>query len=448
MRVLILNPDVPFPPICGGQSRTYHLLRALAAHHDLTLVVFKRGLEDGPATPPFPLEVISVPWVRPELYRQMHEGSPLESDAAYRQLAYENDEPWFVSCYDSPTMEDVLKQMARRSFDLILIEHSFMGKFLPFLHPDVPKILNLHNVHTLMAWRSALEKSGSDRTDAEREFERTRSFERMVSKTCQLCLCCSEDDAEAARRFLNIERVRVIPNGVDTVYMRPNGSAVVPGYILFTGTMDYEPNVEAVRYFAGYILPLIRRQVPHATFHIAGAYPRPEVQALASEGSVFIHGSVADMRPHFHAASVVVVPLLHGGGTRLKILDAAACGKPIVSTPLGAEGLKFVDGRDLILADSASAFAHAVAGLLSDPRRRSELSQAARRAAGAYDWTRIGREFRHAVIGVARTHRNRRRRNNAVTPRFPPSQWAPINEDTAVHSGSDRVVPRPARQEG
>src|ERR1051326_6940154 len=109
MRVLILNPDFPFPRSWGEQSRPSPLLRPLAAPPALTLVVLKRGLEDGPAPPPFPLEVISVPWVRPELYRQMHEGSPLESDAAYRQLAYETHEPCFMSCADSPTMEDVLK---------------------------------------------------------------------------------------------------------------------------------------------------------------------------------------------------------------------------------------------------------------------------------------------------------------------------------------------------
>src|SRR5207302_3407106 len=136
------------------------------------------------------------------------------------------------------------------------------------------------------------------------------------------------------------------------------------------------------------ILPLIQREVLLATFHIAGANPAPEVRALASD-SVFIHGSVPDMRPYFYQASIVVVPLLHGGGTRLKILDAAACGKPIVSTPMGAEGLDFMDGRDLVLADSASGFAQAVVGLLSDPRRRSELSHAARRKAEGYDWLKI-----------------------------------------------------------
>src|SRR5437879_868829 len=183
--------------------------------------------------------------------------------------------------------------------------------------------------------------------------------------------------------------------------MTPAKASVTPGYLLFTGMMNYEPNVEAVRYFVGEILPLIRLEVPNATFHIAGANPSPEVKALASD-SVYIYGSVRDMRPYFHRASVVIVPLLHGGGTRLKILDAAACGKPIVSTSVGAEGLNFVDGRDVLLTDSAPTFAQAVVRLLSNPDRQAELSRCASRAAEAYDWSGIASEFCSVMIDMAK----------------------------------------------
>jgi glycosyltransferase involved in cell wall biosynthesis len=250
-----------------------------------------------------------------------------------------------------------------------------------------------------MAWRRAQQVSGSEKEDAAKEFERIQSFERMVSSACQLCLCCSEHDAKAARDFLNIEHLRLIPNGVDTTLMNAGEMPGTPGYLLFTGMMNYEPNVEAVRYFVGEILPLIRAEVPSATFHIAGANPSPEVKALAADG-VYIHGAVPDMRPYFHQASVVVVPLLQGGGTRLKILDAAACGKPIVSTSLGAEGLDFIDGRDLLLADSAPRFAQTVVSLLSNPGRRAELSRCARRAAGTYDWSAIRSEFCRVINDI------------------------------------------------
>src|SRR6266851_2301980 len=400
MRILVVNSEIPFPPITGAQSRTYHFLRRLSAEHDVTLVGFSWDSHNSPIICSLPVEVICVPWAPSEPYRDMHEGSPSVSQAAYRHLAYESAEPWFVSYYNSGTMERSLAELTSRSFDLILIEHSFMARFLPSLPSDVPKVLDMHNVHTLMAWRRAQEKSGSKKDDMVKEFERTQSFERTVCNACQLCLCCSDQDAEAARHFLNIEHLRVIPNGVDTAMMTPAKASVTPGYLLFTGMMNYEPNVEAVRYFVGEILPLIRAEVPNATFHIAGANPSPEVKALASD-SVYIYGSVPDMRPYFHRASVVIVPLLHGGGTRLKILDAAACGKPIVSTSVGAEGLNFVDGRDLLLADSAPRFAHTVVGLLSNPDRQAELSRWARRAAEAYDWSDIASEFCRVMTGIA-----------------------------------------------
>jgi glycosyltransferase involved in cell wall biosynthesis len=334
----------------------------------------------------------------------MYDGTPSVSQAAYRHLACESAEPWFVSYYNSAAMESFLAELMPRSFDLILIEHSFMARFLPFLRPDVPKVLDMHNVHTLMAWRRAQEKSGSEKDDAVKEFERTQSFERTVCSACQLCLCCSDQDAEAARRFLNIKHLKVIPNGVDTAVMTGGKAPVTPGYLLFTGMMNYEPNLEAVRYFVGEILPLIRAEVPYATFHIAGANPLPEVKALAAD-SVYIHSSVPDMRPYFHQASVVVVPLLHGGGTRLKILDAAACGKPIVSTSVGAEGLNFVDGRDILVADSPPRFAQAVVKLLSNPDRQADLSRSARRAAEAYDWSDVSSEFCSVMIGIAQGRR-------------------------------------------
>ena len=400
MRILVLNSEIPFPPITGAQLRTFNLLKALSAEHDLTLVGFSWDSSDAPTICPFPVEVIRVRWVRPEIYSKMHGDNSAASRAAYRYLACECSEPWFVSYYDSPAMAEVLWSLKPRSFDVILIEHSFMARFLPSMPPGVPKVLDMHNVHTLMAWRRVEEKSGPEKDDAMKEFERTRTFERMVCRSCQLCLCCSEQDAEAARSFLNIQHVKVIPNGVDTMVMASSDVPETPGFLLFTGMMNYEPNVEAVRYFVSDILPLIQAKWPQVSFHIAGANPPQDITALASD-RVFIHGFVPDMRPYFDQAAVVVVPLLHGGGTRLKILEAAACGKAIVSTPLGAEGLNFVDGRDLLLADSAGAFAQAVVELLSDPCRRHKFSKWSRRATESYEWSKIVAIFRGSVIDVA-----------------------------------------------
>src|SRR5262249_34722231 len=128
------------------------------------------------------------------------------------------------------------------------------------------------------------------------------------------------------------------------------------GQLLFTGSMNYWPNQEAVQYFTKDVLPLIRQAIPATTFHVVGTSPSDEVRRLACE-HVVVHGAVPDMRPYFRDAELVVVPLLSGGGTRLKILEAAASGKAIVSTSLGAEGLEFCPGRDLIIGDSPAELA-------------------------------------------------------------------------------------------
>jgi glycosyltransferase involved in cell wall biosynthesis len=159
-------------------------------------------------------------------------------------------------------------------------------------------------------------------------------------------------------------------------------------------------NADAACHFANDVLPLIARRLGQARFHIVGAAPPPEVTALASD-AVVVHGQVPDVRPHLLRADVVVVPIRGGGGTRLKVLEAAACGKAIVSTALGIEGLPFRDGHDVVVADSADAFAAAVINLVNDPGRADALGRAARSVASSYDWSAVGATFRHVLAEVA-----------------------------------------------
>ena len=387
MRILVVSPEIPFPPVGGGQLRTYHLVRALATRHDVTFVGFT--YDSTPESAPFPLQVVCVPWEWPDLYRQMYYGDAISSQRASERLANKIDEPWFVSCLQSPPMEETLRRVARDGFDLALIEHTNMARFLPALPRNTPKVLDLVDVHTLMAQRTAESKSGNEKVEASREADRTLRFERAVASQCTLCLTCSGLEAFAVRRWLGTENVLAIPNGVDTSFFAPTEDRPTSGYLLFTGRMDYEPNIESVQYFGTEMLPLIRREIPEAKLHIVGANPTAEVNRLISE-SVTVHGYVPDMRPYFRSAEVVVVPLLCGGGTRVKVLEAAASGKAIVSTPLGVEGLEFSHGEDLVVAQSGSDFAGAVIALARDQARRRQLGRRARQASLQYDWDTIG----------------------------------------------------------
>ena len=397
MRILVLAPDVPFPAVGGGLLRTFHLLRALAANHELTLVAFTW---DGDcARPPFPLRLITVPCDWPPLYQAMKYGEGASSRSAWEQLAKDPNEPWFVSCCQSTAMEETVAKVLGDGFDLILLEQSVMGRFLPLLPPDVPKVLDLHDVQSLIARRAAARAQEPEKEGAAWEADRTVRFETQVVSRCAGCITVSAAEAAAARELLGTERVDIVPNGVDTHFYVPDPGAGTPGHLLFTGLMNYEPNVEAVQFFTEEVLPLIRTAIPRAKLHIVGAKPAAEVSALASEG-VVVHGFVPDLRPYYRDADVVVVPLLQGGGTRLKILEAAASGKAIVSTSLGAEGLDFVPGRDLMIGDSPPEFAEAVTHLMRDRARRHELGLRAREASLQYDWDRIGSQFCRVVEGI------------------------------------------------
>jgi sugar transferase (PEP-CTERM/EpsH1 system associated) len=395
MRILVLSPLIPFPPIGGGPIRTFHLLRLLAPSHELTLVGFTFGDEAEPA--PFPVRTITVPWESPRRYREMLEGPADVAAAATEWLLESTPEPFLVSYFDSREMVETLRDVTRtESFDVILVETTQMARFLPYLPADTPKILDLWNVETLVADRIAATSDGEHSEVRRRDAEKMRRFERWAAQQCATCLVLSPDEALTLERLVDVRNVDVIPNGVDVEYFRPSGERDATGSIVYTGLMNYAPNVEAVQHFCSEILPLVHRRVPHAHFHVVGAKPAPEVQALSSE-RVTIHGFVPDVRPYLRDAEVFVVPLLHGGGIRNKILEAAASGRAVVSTTLGAEGLGLRAGEELLLADSPAEFADAVTSLLRDPLRREALERRARAAAERHRWERIGKALNDVV---------------------------------------------------
>jgi len=325
---------------------------------------------------------------------------PVRAAKAHRFLALESDEPWFSSVLDPRGMAEELARIVKERFDLILVEGTPLTKFLPALPWGVPRVLDLFDVHTLMAQRAAEEGTDAEPEALAREVERAMAWETSVLRSFNACLAVSEQEASFVREVLHGPDVHLVPNGVDTKYFTAGAGRPQSGAVLFTGRMSYEPNADAAVYFAQTILPLLKKQAPHAVFHVVGTNPPARLTDLAAE-DVVVYGRVDDVRPHHVNAEVVVVPVRKGGGTRLKVLEAAASGKAIVSTRLGAEGLDLVAGRDLIVADDSQDFANAVAGLLQDPGRRAELGAHARAAACRFDWISIGERFRKLIEKVA-----------------------------------------------
>jgi glycosyltransferase involved in cell wall biosynthesis len=259
----------------------------------------------------------------------------------------------------------------------------------------VPIVLFEHNVEYLI-WKrlSSIETSPLRRAILEVEWRKVRSRERAACRAVDLTITVSEADRQCLTALAPRARISAIPTGVDTSYFSPNGAPERPNRLVFTGSMDWHPNEDAMLHFIDAILPRIRRQVPDVSLAIVGRRPTDRLRSAAERAGALVTGTVDDVRPFVREASVYVVPLRAGGGTRLKIFEALAMAKPVVSTTVGAEGLALTDGREFVSADDPVAFGDAVIALLRDPARRHALGRAGRRLVERrYSWEQVAGQF-------------------------------------------------------
>jgi glycosyltransferase involved in cell wall biosynthesis len=216
----------------------------------------------------------------------------------------------------------------------------------------------------------------------------------------------SEAEAKWIRRHAPRVNVTLVPNGVDVDFFRPQPATSLAQNVVFTGSMDYPPNIDAVLWFADAILPIARNRLPQLRFVVAGRRPPPEIRALAARPGILITGEVEDIRPHLAEAFAMVVPLRSGGGTRLKILQAMAMSRPVISTTLGAEGLGVCPGEHLLIADKPELFADSIALLAHSSPSAQRIAEAGRRFALArYDWQQCLRgleDLYHTVLSGSR----------------------------------------------
>lgn len=253
--------------------------------------------------------------------------------------------------------------------------------------------VDFHNVDSEI-WRRMGESAASAarRALARWQAPRVERMERWILRRAAGASCVSERDARVLAGFGGARPV-VVPNGVDLARYAFREEPGREEVLFFVGDLTWPPNAEGIRWFCARVWPALRRLRPSARAEILGRGGRPPMEQRTLAGISFL-GEGEDTRPHWARAAVAVVPLLAGGGTRLKILEAAACGVPVVSTPVGAEGLNFTAGSEILLAQGAEEFAGAVAGLLADPEaRRSQAAAARRRVEMFSDWRRIAGDF-------------------------------------------------------
>jgi glycosyltransferase involved in cell wall biosynthesis len=278
----------------------------------------------------------------------------------------------------------------------------FLSASLNFpANPQVPCVLFQHNVESVLWARQAREERHTvKRVVYKIEAAKMARYEARTVERFARVIAVSEADRQAMASMTDPERIAVVPTGVDTRRYTPSAQPPRDGLVLFLGSMDWEPNIDGVDYFCREIWPAVQDAVPQARFRVVGRNPAASVRRLASE-SVEITGTVPSVLEHLHEASVVVVPLRIGGGTRLKIYEAMAAGKAVVSTTIGAEGLDVHHGQNILIADDPGAFARSVVDLLRDGQARRRMQDAAVALAALNDWQQVSTAFERVLADAA-----------------------------------------------
>lgn len=391
MKILVVCPFIP-SPTSGNRTRSYQLLRILARSHTVSLV----AIDDG--------SIRESPQNMALLENLAHRMEVLPYTTSYpkrlRQLMYVvSGRSNTIGEHTTKGMVAVLKSfLSRGHYDVLIFECALTAAAL--LPEHVKVILDQHNIEFEILQRAYKhEKTWLRKWYNWRESRLVEPVEIELCRRADAVTMTSERERLLLKGRLPRSKIEVVPNGVDTEYFHGDCSdQEVNGRIIFTGSMEYYPNIQAVLFFAEKCWPLIRKQVPDATWLIVGKNPVPEVLKLAELPGVTVTGSVADVRPYFNEATVAIAPLLVGSGTRLKILEAMAMYKAVVSTSLGCEGLTVVPGKHLLIADQPAEFAHVVAELLNNPEKRRALGMTGRALVEAvYSWEQCGQRLLQLV---------------------------------------------------
>ena len=358
------------PPDIGGKIRSYHILKELAKTHAVTLFTFYAAHANDVHS-----ELESVFDKVVYLPMRIATNRRLAELANFAGNLF-SPWPYTVSKYCRPEVVAAVRRLlAEQKYDVIVSDFVIAAGAIPW-EVACPKLLFTHNVEALI-WHRHFEVSRNPlwKLVSSREYQKMIRFERSFLEKSQHVLTVSEADRDFFSRFIDRSKMTVISTGVDTEYFQPDASKEQPSSLVFTGSMDWMPNEDGIVYFLRSILPLIRREIPQVRFNIVGRQPSDKLRATVdSEPGVQVTGRVDDIRPYVREGSVYVVPLRIGSGTRLKIFEAMAMGKAIVSTSLGAEGLPVSEGRDILIADTPEEFSRKVCLLLRDPQERSRLA--------------------------------------------------------------------------
>jgi len=395
------------PVDTGGKIRSFNILRHLAREHEIVFLSYY----DGPQDAAYETAIKQLlPGAQP-IHLAGPEGGFAQSLDYLLRLP--SSAPYAVRKFSHRKVHEAVAQSLKAgSLDVAVCD--FLSASLNFPRNSlIPVVLFQHNVETML-WRRMADKEKNPlrKLSYAIEARKMARYETRSLQRFQHVIAVSENDRDTMLTLSPGCPITVVPTGVDTEQYKVVPSVLgIPPLVVFTGSMDWEPNIDAMEYFCKEIWPAVLANFPDARFQIVGRNPNARVQRLAS-ASVEVTGTVASVIDYLRAATVVIVPLRIGGGTRLKIFEAMAMAKAMVSTSIGAEGLDVTDGRDLLIADNAQLFADSILRLLRDPKLRRSLEQAAAALAARYDWSQIARRFSDVLREAAVNFRSGPRSEN------------------------------------
>jgi glycosyltransferase involved in cell wall biosynthesis len=398
VNILLLSPYPPFPPFGGGSMRIYQIMRGLAAHHSVTCLTFAPTMATEEALAPL-REFGRVVVVRGPMPRSLSQRALTTVASRKPDMALRNASKDYIAA--------LTELLRHEQFDVVQAESIEMAGYLDIvraLGSSSLRVLDQFNAEFLLQRRAFL-------TDVQRpkrwhaagyslaQWLKLMRYERSVMQRCDAVVAVSEEDRQTLQLLAPETRMQIAANGVDTklfsrAAMSEERADVVTlrhPTLVFSGTMDYRPNVDAVRWFAAEVLPLIQAEHPQARLLVVGRRPAPVLQALAAQGQIVLTGEVPDARPFIAAASCYVVPMRIGGGVRLKFLEALSLEVPIVSTGMGAEGIVGLEsGKHCIIAEEPAAFAQAVNNILDNQVLAQHMGAEGRiLVCQQYDWQAI-----------------------------------------------------------
>ena len=374
MHLLWVKSELLHPIDKGGRIRTYNMLRALKRQHRVTYLT----LDNGKAAPD--AETLALEYCH-DVIRVPFDEAPRLSPRFWLELVgnLASPLPYAIAKYKSTALRAAIERAdSDRGIDVVVCD---------FLAPsqNVPDGLGCHTVlfqHNVEAaiWKRHADVRENPLAKAyfREQWRRMERFERQECRRFDRVVAVSRADAESIEREYGIADVADVPTGVDIEYFRPTGRAQrEPHNLVFTGSMDWMPNEDGITWFVDQVLPRIHERLPDVTLTVVGRNPPARIQQLANQDArLRVTGSVPDVRPYIEGAAVFVVPLRVGGGTRLKIYEALAMERPLVSTTIGAEGLPLEPGKHLVIADDPGRFAEAVLSLLEDPAAGIRMGKA------------------------------------------------------------------------